>query len=86
MIFSRDTSAEAERVLLERLRSMSVPERMDALDACWRAAMDLIDGGIRARWPHATDEEVFAERLRVLHGPELAELVLRERALRRKPR
>ncbi len=44
--------------------------------------MDLIDGGIRARRPHATDEEVFAERLRILHGSELAEAVLRERARR----
>ncbi len=82
MIFSRDTSAEAERVLLERLRAMCVPERMAALDACWRAGMELVDGGIRARRPNASDEEVFAERLRLLHGPELAEIVLQQRALR----
>ncbi len=56
---SSDTSYEAEQILLEGYRSMSVAEKLRHISALNRAGYALALAGIRARHPDARDREIL---------------------------
>jgi hypothetical protein len=71
-LLSDDTSAEAERIQVERWRQMSSVEKARAVSDLSRAAQELALAGIRLRRPGASERECFL-RLAVLNlGRDLA--------------
>jgi hypothetical protein len=67
-----DTSAEAERVLVEKLRAMSPGQRLGLALSLSRSVRALALAGIRQRYPEATDREQFLRFSVAIHGRELA--------------
>lgn len=71
-ILNRDTSIDIERRQIEAWRAMSSVEKLDAVRAATRAALQLAMAGIRLRHPDANDEECRLRLARLTLGPELA--------------
>lgn len=75
---SSDTSAEADRFLIERYRAMTPAQKLEQFQALCRASHELAAAGIRHRHPDASHEEI-AERLAAMRLPESAMQWLRGR-------
>jgi hypothetical protein len=69
---SADTSAEVERLQIERWRAMSAVEKLAIVTGLTRAAFELAAAGVRRRYPEATEGEQFLRLAIVTLGPELA--------------
>ena len=82
MIYSRDTSQEAERVQIGILRNMSVARRIAVIDGVNEMARQLALIGLRARHPGANAEELESRFFRLILGTALAEQVLGARRQR----
>jgi hypothetical protein len=67
-----DTSDEAFGLQIEALRAMSAADRVELTAALCRATLQLMDAGIAARYPLASDRERFLRRAVLLLGRELA--------------
>lgn len=78
-MFSRDTSPDARAVQARVLRSLTGPQKLEAMDALSRMAHTLVQAGIRERLPEASESELEAEYFRVVLGTELATKVLEYR-------
>jgi hypothetical protein len=57
-LFGRDTSPEAERVLVDGYRRMSPEQKLAIVDDLTRATQQLAAARIRQQYPDATDREV----------------------------
>lgn len=68
----RDTSPEAEQVLIDLLRRASVERKLEMLDQMNRSAQELARMGLRARHAGATDAQLRRYLADLLLGPELA--------------
>ena len=68
----QDTSAAQLRVYHDTLRAMSPVERLRAAGQLSLGVRRLAEAGIRHRFPHASDEEVFARLLVGLYGRAIA--------------
>jgi len=69
---SRDTTPEAEAVMLESLRRMSAWRRLELLDDACVTARELALAGLRIRHPDASEPEIRRLLMDVLLGPHLA--------------
>lgn len=69
---SRDTSPEAERVLIELLRQAPTWRRLQLTDRMSRTVRDLSLAGLRARHPAATEAELRRRFADIHLGPQLA--------------
>ena len=69
---SPDTSPEAERVLIERIRQTPLWRRLQLADQMSLTVRNLSIAGIKVRYPHATDQEVRRRFADIHLGPELA--------------
>ncbi len=59
---ARDTSVEAERLLIERYRAMKPADKIDLVRRLSRASQELARAGARMRHPEADEREL---RMRV---------------------
>jgi hypothetical protein len=66
-----DTTPEAERVLIDIHRRMSVADKWKRLEDLYRTGRQLHEMGFRQRRPHATPEEVVDDWMRLTLDPEL---------------
>jgi hypothetical protein len=55
---SADTSPEAERFIIERLRELPIWRKAEMITAITRAAEEMSLAGLRARYPEAQDDEL----------------------------
>ena len=67
----RDTSPEAEAILLERIRRMSAAERLQEGARLCQTARAFMRAGIRQRHPEYSADEVEEALARILWGDEL---------------
>lgn len=67
-----DTSADVERLQVERWRQMSPAEKAAIITGLTQAAHDLALAGVRQRYPNATPREHFLRLAVLLLGPDLA--------------
>jgi len=79
MIFSRDTSPDARRILIEVLRGKTPAEKLAMVDQAFAMARDLTISGLRLRHPDACARELEKLYLEHLLGSPLAEEVLNTR-------
>ena len=84
-MFSRDTSPDAARVLVELLRKTTPGRKLTMVDEQFAFGRMLVLSGLRWRHPDASDEEIEAHYCRLTLGPELGERVLAARRRRRHP-
>lgn len=70
-----DTHPDAERVLTLLLRQAPVWRKMQMLGELNRTAKDLALGGLRDKFPEASESELKRHLADLLIGPELAEKV-----------
>jgi hypothetical protein len=70
-----DTSADAERVLIESYRRMSMVEKWRQMGEIFSTAKSLHAAGVRFRNPDASDEEVHEAWLRQVLGPDLVRTI-----------
>lgn len=80
---SPDTSPDAERVQIERLRAMTPAQRMTVSRAMTRRNIRLSLRAIRRAQPDASDDDVKVTFIAVHYGRDLAERVRAELARRR---
>ncbi len=80
---SPDTSPDAERVQIERLRAMTPAQRMAVSRAMTRRNIRLSLRAIRRAQPDASDDDVKLTFIAVHYGHALAECVRAELARRR---
>jgi hypothetical protein len=66
-----DTSPEAERVLIEIYRNMSMQDKWRRLQSLYRTGRDLHEMGYRQRCPDASSEEVADDWMRLTLEPNL---------------
>jgi hypothetical protein len=66
-----DTTPEAERVLIDIYRNMSMQDKWQRLQSLYRAGRDLHEMGDRQRHPDATREEIVDDWMRLTLDPEL---------------
>jgi hypothetical protein len=83
MIFSRDTSPEAELLLIQLLRTKTFAERLEMVGQLNELARTVCLSGLRARHPDDDDETLEARHARLTLGSDLATRVLAARAARR---
>lgn len=69
---SRDTRPEAERVQIDLVRKMSTARKLYFVGQMNQAVRDLALGGLRARYPHASPQELKRRLADLLLGSELA--------------
>ena len=69
---SLDTSAEAERVVIDRLRAMSPAQRLSLALSLSQSVRELALAGVRQRYPNAPDREQLLRLALTIHGRELA--------------
>ncbi len=69
---SLDTSAAAERVLVEKLRAMSPEQRLRLALSLSQSVRSLALAGVRQRHPNASAREQFLRLAITLHGRDLA--------------
>jgi hypothetical protein len=79
MIFSRDTSLEADRVMVELLRRASIGRKWTMLDQQFDLVRSLARSSIKMRYPDADPAEVEARLYDLVLGPELGPRVLAAR-------
>jgi len=72
---SRDTSPEAERVLIDLLRRAPPWKKFAAIDDTTRAMRELALIGLKERHPRASPEELRRRLAGLLLGEDLAERV-----------
>ena len=82
MLFSRDTSPEAERVLVGRLRGMPPARRLALVFELNDLARTMSMSGLRERNPGASDDEIEARYAELVLGPVLATRVFAARRTR----
>jgi len=70
-----DTTADAERVLIESYRRMSTVEKWYQMGQIFRTAKSLHAAGVRFRNPDASDEEVHEAWLLQMLGPDLVRTI-----------
>lgn len=83
MLFSQDTSPEAERVLVGLLRAKAPAERLSMVFQLNDLARALTFAGLRERNPAASDDEIEARYAELILGTQLATRVLDARKARR---
>jgi hypothetical protein len=66
-----DTSPEAWRIMLEGIRRMTPEERIGQMSELSRMVLSLAESGMRQRYPHADEREIFLRMARLTLGPEL---------------
>lgn len=76
MLFSRDTTPEARRILIQILRRKSPAEKLAMVDDAFQSAREFTMTGLRLRHPGAGPSELEALYLQHLLGPETANKVL----------
>jgi len=76
MLFSRDTSPEARRMLIELLRRKTPAEKLAMVGDAFEMARDLTITGLRLRHPDASASELEVLYLEHLLSPELARKVM----------
>ena len=69
---SRDTTPEAEAVMLEIYRNMPPGRKLALVEEMNRSARDLALSGLRRRHPGASPEELFRRLMDLTLGEELA--------------
>jgi hypothetical protein len=69
---SADTPLEMEQRQIEAWRRMSDAEKAGLIASLTCAALEMAEAGIRARYPNASERELFLRRAILLHGRELA--------------
>jgi len=74
-ILARDTSAEAESVMLEIYRKMPVWKRLELLDDACALSAELARAGLRRRNPKASDEAIERLLRDLMLGEDLAAVV-----------
>lgn len=67
-----DTSAEAERILVEKWHNMSAAQRLGVAMSLSQSVRELALAGIRQRHPGASPREQLLRLAITLHGPDLA--------------
>ena len=82
MIFSRDTSLEADRVMVELLRRTTIGRKWIMVDQQCDLARSLARSGLRMRHPEADPAEIEARLYELILGPELGPRVLAARQAR----
>ena len=82
MLFSRDTSPEARRILIELLRKQTPAEKLAMVDDLVAAARELVMSGLRLDHPGASPEELDTLYWRLALGPEVAGRALEARCAR----
>ncbi len=76
VVFSRDTSLEAERLLVQLLRRKSLGEKLAMIDGAFATGRMLALSGIRWRHPGADPATIEREFYRLMLGEELGDRVL----------
>ena len=76
MIFSRDTSLEADRVMVELLRRATIGRKWIMLDQQCDLVRSLARSGLRMRYPEADTAEIEARLYDLILGPEVGPRVL----------
>jgi len=69
---SRDTSADAEAVMLQVFRDMPAWRRLQLLDEACLTATELARAGLRSRHPDASPEKIERLLMDLILGDELA--------------
>lgn len=69
---SLDTSAEAESVVIEKLRAMSPEQRLTLALSLSQSVRSLALAGVRQRHPGASDREQLLRLAITIHGRDLA--------------
>lgn len=69
----RDTSPEAQRLMDEHYRRMSVAEKAEALRQAWRTARRLQLAGLRSQFPDESEDQLQERLERRWLGDELYE-------------
>ena len=69
---SLDTSAEAERVVIDRLRAMSPAQRLSLALSLSQSVRELALAGVRQRYPDASAREQLLRLAVTIHGRDLA--------------
>jgi len=75
---SLDTSPEAERVVIEKLRAMSPADRLGLALSLSQSVRELALAGVRLRHPKASVREQLLRLAVTIHGRELAMLAYPE--------
>lgn len=81
MLFSRDTTPEARRLLIEALRSKTAGEKLAMVDDLIETARRFAISGLQLRHPGASPEELESRYCQLVLGPH-AERVLEARRSR----
>jgi hypothetical protein len=76
VIFSRDTSLEADRVLVELLRRATIGRKWIMVDQQCELVRSLARSGLRTRYPEADAAEIEARFCDLILGPDLGPRVL----------
>ena len=76
MIFSRDTSLEADRVMVALLRQASIGRKWAMLDQQCEFVRSIARSGLRMRYPDAEPADIEARLYDLILGPELGPRVL----------
>lgn len=69
---SLDTSAKAERIVVEKLRAMSPEQRLGLALSLSQSVRELALAGVRQRYPEASAREQLWRLALATHGRELA--------------
>ena len=69
---SLDTSAEIERLQIERWRQMSPESKAALVSGLTQATSELALAGLKQRYPDASPRELFLRLAMLTLGPELA--------------
>lgn len=75
---SLDTSAEAERVMIDKLRAMSPADRLTLALSLSHSVRALALAGVRQRHPNASVREQLLRLAITIHGRDLAKLAYPE--------
>jgi hypothetical protein len=82
VIFSRDTSLEADRIMVELLRRASIGRKWIMVDEQCDLVRSLARSGLGARYPEADSNEIDARLCELILGPEVGPQVLAARQAR----
>jgi hypothetical protein len=67
-----DTAPWAEKMIMERLRTMTPAQKLARATDLTLGAMKLAEAGLRSRYPNAGDEEIRRRMADLTLGPDLA--------------
>ena len=70
-----DTSPEAEKVLLEAYRNMAIDQKWRQMGVIYRTGRLLHAAGVRQRNPHASEEDIRNDWMKMTLSEELQEAV-----------